>query len=117
MDFEDRSSQLPVALLIDLTLQPLAGQGIYHYVRQKGDSKTGVLLLKLNGLSGQSRMLIQQRDFDGNLGWMPALSEEIVEESKAEAYIQRAVLRDPDLWVIEIEDRAMANPFDGAGVP
>ncbi len=107
-------AQLPAALLIDLALEPLAGKGIYHYIRQRGERKTGVILLKLNGLAGKSRLLIQQRDFEGKIGWMNAVGEEFTEESKADGYIQRAVLRDPDLWVIEIEDRNMVNPFEGS---
>lgn len=104
---------LPAALWIDLALQPLACRGIYHYIRQKGDAKTGVILLKLNGLAGFSRLLIQQRDENGILQWMQALKALDVPEAEAEGYIARAALRDPDLWVIEIEDPAMANPFDG----
>lgn len=110
---DDEEARFPVHLLIDATLRPLADQGIYHYIRQRGERNSGVILLKLNGLAGKCRLLNQQRNLDGQLGWINALREEFIEESQVDAYIARSVLRDPDLWVIEIEDRAMANPFEG----
>ena len=110
----EEEAQLPAYLLIDAALEPLAGRGIYHYIRQRGDKKTGVILLKLNGLSGLCRMLIQQRDMEGRMVWVNASASETMDDAKAEAYIQRAILRDPDLWVIEIEDRAMLNPFEAS---
>ncbi len=53
------------------------------------------------------------RDMDGKLGWMPALKGELVPEPEADEYIQRAVQRDPDLWVVEIETRDGSHPFEG----
>ena len=53
------------------------------------------------------------RDIDGALGWMHALDEEEVEENQIDAYIRRALDRDPDIWVIEIEDKTLTNPFEG----
>jgi hypothetical protein len=106
--------RLPTKLWIDAVLLPLAGRGIYHYVHQEGDYSTGLILLKLEGLDGTCRLLTQQRDFMSNtLEWVPALSHEDVASSEADAYIARAVSRDPDLWVIEIEDREKKNPFEG----
>ena len=107
------NSQLPVHIFIDAQLMPLNARGIFYYIQQRGEKNTGIILLKLNGLSGACKLLIQQRDLDGNLGWMNALRTEQVEEADADAYIQRSILRDPDLWVIEIEDREMNNPFEG----
>lgn len=105
--------RLPVHLFIDAQLKPLNDQGIFYYIQNRGEKNTGVLLIKLNGLQGVCKLLIQQRDLDGDLGWMNALNKELVEEADADAYIRRAVSRDPDLWVIEIEDQNMKNPFEG----
>ena len=110
--YEDQA-RLPVHLWIDAQLRPLNDRGIFYYVQQRGEANSGVILLKLNGLKGLCRLLVQQRDLDGDLAWMNALNKEHVEEIDADQYIQRSISRDPDLWVIEVEDREMNNPFEG----
>ena len=108
----DLEARLPVHLLIDAVLKPLNGQGLFYYIHQSGEKNTGTILLKLNNLSGKCHLLAQQRDLDGKLGWVNAMSKEQVEEIEADEYIRRSISRDPDLWVIEIEDQKMNNPFD-----
>ena len=109
----ESKARLPVHLWIDAQLRPLNDRGVFYYIQQRGEQNTGVILLKLNGLEGVCRVLMQQRDLDGKLGWMNAMQKEHVEEPDADQYIQRAMTRDPDLWVIEIEDKEMNNPFEG----
>lgn len=105
--------RLPTALWVEGVLTTLTQLAVPFYFVQKGNQASGLLLLKLNGLSGQVRLLAQQRDFvEDKLVWASALDQEMVEESAADAYIQRAVMRDPDLWVLEIEDETMTNPFE-----
>ncbi len=107
------SARLPVHVWVDAHLKPLNDRGVFFYIHQRGEQNSGMILLKLNGLAGKCRVLVQQRNFEGEMGWMNAISKEFVEESLADQYIQRAITRDPDLWVIEIEDREMVNPFEG----
>jgi hypothetical protein len=59
------------------------------------------------------RILTQTRDSDGNPAWMQALQGQAANPADAEAYVGRALQRDPDLWVIEIEDRRGLWSLDG----
>jgi hypothetical protein len=61
-----------------------------------------------------TRILTQVRDLDGRLAWMPVREGATLSDADADAYIRRAVDRDADLWIIEIETRAGENPFEGA---
>ncbi len=104
---------LPVSIWIDAHLRHLNERGQGYYILNKGGFAAGTVLLKINTLNGNARILTQIRDMDGNLGWMNALKDETVAETEADAYIRRAIDRDPDLWAIEIEDRGGQNPFEG----
>ena len=80
---------------------------------RRGEKMGGLVLLKVNRLDQGCRLLNQTRDLDGKLAWLPALGGEFVEEPAADDYIARAVQRDPDLWVVEIEHRDGWHPFEG----
>lgn len=110
MSADDR---LPTALLLDIHFRRFMTDGVPYYVLNKGAYAAGMILLKLNGRENGCMVMQQQRDLDGNMGWMVLFKGEKVEEADADAYIQRAIDRDPDLWAVEIEDRALKNPFEG----
>jgi hypothetical protein len=105
--------RLPTGLWVEAQLRHLTEKGIPYYIANKGAYASGTVLLKLNSLTDGCQVLTQIRDMDGNLGWMVALNGVWVAESEADAYIRRAVDRDPDVWVIEVEDRTKTNPFEG----
>ena len=105
--------RLPTDLWVMGHIRGLSAQGIPATVAHKGEAKGGTLLLKINQLELGCRLLSQARDLDGRLGWLAAFKGEFVAEGEADAYIARAVSRDPDLWVVEIEDREGRHPFEG----
>ena len=105
--------RLPTGLWIEAHLRQLTEVGTPYYIANKGAYASGTIILKLSVLDRNCRLLGQVRDEKGALAWMPLLKSEMVAESDADAYIRRAVDRDPDVWVIEIEDRTGTNPFEG----
>lgn len=105
--------RLPTALLLDIHFRRFMIEGIPYYILNKGAHAAGTILLKLNGRENGCAVLQQQRDLDGQMGWMKLFKGQVVEEAEADRYIQRAVDRDPDLWAIEVEDRTLTNPFEG----
>jgi hypothetical protein len=105
--------RLPTELWVQAHLRRLSAAATPVALVRRGEAERGTVLLKLNLLESGCRILTQARDLDGRLGWLAALAGKLVPEVEADAYIARAIERDPDLWVIEIEDRNGRNPFDG----
>jgi len=88
-------------------------QGIVATVVKRGDDWGGAVVIKLNLLGPGCRVLTQSRDVDGNIAWLQAKDGAILSDAEADEYIARQTARDPDLWVLEIEDRDGRIPFDG----
>ena len=88
-------------------------QGIMATVVKRGDDWGGAVIVKLNLLGPGFRVMTQSRDADGNLAWLQAKDGAVLSETEADDYIARQTSRDPDLWVIEIEDRDGKIPFAG----
>jgi GMP synthase (glutamine-hydrolysing) len=86
--------------------------GITVTVVRKGDADGGAVLIKLNQRELGCTVLTETRDKDGVRAWMRGTGAAPVAESEADAYIARHRQRDPDLWVVEVDDRAGRLPFD-----
>lgn len=80
------------------------GAGASVYVVRKGDPDAGAVLIKLLLPQRQARLFTPVRDFNGDRAWAQPLGGEPVPEQDADAYAARRVDRDPDLWVVEIDD-------------
>ena len=105
--------RLPTELWLKAHMRRLSLEGIPVAVLHRGEAMGGTVLLKLNQLDLGCRVLTQARGPDGALGWLAAFENRFVAEAEADAYVARAVKRDPDLWALEIEDRAGRHLFEG----
>ena len=79
-------------------------QGASAYVVRKGSEEAGAVYLKLSRLNGTCTILEQIRRGEGDLAWMRPLGG-AVDEERAKTYFDKQIRFDPDLWIVEIEDR------------
>jgi hypothetical protein len=77
--------------------------GAFAVVARKGDPRAGAVLVKaLNRRAGAARLYSEAVRGDGERIWMqPAASHD---EAELDAYVERAVRVDPDVWLVEIDD-------------
>jgi len=87
---------------------------IQAFVVARGDGTAGAVLVKLNTLDGKGTVF--QRSFDlitGVRNWIELICGD---EPALDAAIARQRSFDPDLWVIEVEDRAGRHLLDEPGL-
>lgn len=105
--------RLPTGLMVDAVLKQCDLDCIGHYILQRGNYASGLILVKLDFMNGTASVQTQQRDFmSDKLVWQAVFGDESVEEKKADDYIVRQKSIDPDLWIIAFEVQKDAqNPF------
>jgi hypothetical protein len=94
-------------------LRRLSMFNIPAFVVSKGDLTAGAIFVKLNTLDGKAALYQRTYDTDGRRPWM-ILSEG--DETEVDAVLDRQRGFDPDLWVIEVEDRAGRHLLDDDGL-
>ena len=78
--------------------------GAFGMVIRKGDARAGAVLVKvLNRPQGTARLYTEATRLDGERVWMQPVSSE--DEAVLDVYIERTVRVDPDVWVVEVDDR------------
>jgi hypothetical protein len=106
-------SRLAAKFWVQAYMARLEFAGIPAYVVAHGDDTAGAVLVKLATLDGQA--VAYQRSFDlmsGDRKWV-VLSEG--DEPSVDAALRRQREFDPDVWVIEVEDRQGRHMLDEPG--
>lgn len=102
----------PTEFVITAHIRIAAREGIPITVRRRGDNSSGSIVLMVNRLDGTARVLTQVR-YDGEVVWSPVGRADPLTEDEAEAYLERQARIDPDLWLVEIEDKQGRHWFPG----
>jgi hypothetical protein len=107
-------ARLTARFWVDAYLARLRLMDIPAFVTAHGDDTAGAVLVKQNPLDGRATLFHRTYDLlSDNRAW--AVLEE-GEEAAVDATVARARARDPDVWVIEVEDRAGRHLLDEPGL-
>lgn len=80
--------------------------GAFAGITRKGDQDAGAVLVKVALMDGRARLYAPARDREGERIWLDLSAGPLGEaEADVDAYIRKRAETDPDLWVIEIEDK------------
>ncbi|SFR31899.1 DUF1491 family protein [Litoreibacter janthinus] len=108
------SNRLTSDFWVSAYLNRLRLENIPAFVTSKGDPTAGMVMVKLNTLDGQA--ISYQRSFDlmsGERAWV-VLAEG--PEADVDEAIRKQLSFDPDLWVIEVEDKSARHLLDQEGL-
>jgi len=83
------------------------------FLTARGDATAGAVLVKINTLDGNAAAYQRSYDVDGNRIWVP-LSEGT--DAEVEEALSRQRKYDPDIWVIEVEDKQGRSLLDQDGL-
>lgn len=102
---------LPTEITLTAQLRTIFARGDFYTIIHRGDSDTGLVILKWR-MPQTLSLYTQERDFDdGALKWRK--HSDLLDEFAIDAYITRAITRDPDVWVVEIETQTGDFPLEG----
>ncbi|WPY93805.1 DUF1491 family protein [Limimaricola variabilis] len=106
--------RLATGIWVSAYLARLRLHDIPAFVTAKGDETAGAVLVKSNTLDGQGRLF--QRSLDLMTGARAWITLAEGDEAEVDASVERQRRFDPDLWVIEVEDRQGRTLLDEPGL-
>jgi hypothetical protein len=93
-------------------------EGVFAAVRRRGADEAGAIFIKVNRLDGTADLYgpAPQAAFDEaqpfDRAFSPLLKTQPAPEADVEKYLVREARFDPDVWIVESEDRAGRHFLD-----
>jgi len=93
-------------------------EGIFAAVRRHGADEAGAIFIKVNRLDGTADLYgpAPQAAFDeahpADRAFSAPLKAQPAPEAEVETYLSRETRFDPDVWIVETEDRAGRHLLD-----
>ena len=96
--------RLKAGIFVRAVIRRAEVAGAQAFVVRKGAEEAGAIFFKIAKLDGTSTVLSQARRGEGDLVWMKPLGDAATDEACAK-YFDKQLKFDPDIWIVEIEDR------------
>ena len=110
--------RLKTALWVAAYLRRCQVEGVSGVVRRRGAEEAGAVFVRISRLDGTSDLFgpAPQSAFDLPSGverlFSASLAEQPPPDAAVDAYLLREVKFDPDVWIVEVEDRAGRHFLD-----
>jgi len=109
----ERPPRLKTEIRVSAQLRRCSAAGAFAHVAKKGDPDAGAVAVKVfigRGDEGPiARLFIQSMTLEGEAFWREPF-EGPTAESRIDEWLAKERRIDPDLWIVEIEDRE-GRPF------
>jgi len=96
--------RLKAGLFVRALIRRAEVEGASAYVARHGAEEAGAVILKISRAPGDAMVLTQARRGEGELVWVKPLGDS-TDDARAAAYFEKQARIDPDVWIVEIEDR------------
>ena len=103
--------RVKASIWVSMALRMGNANGQFGAVLRRGDADAGGVLTVLRNRDGLC-VLSQVRAADGAAAWMRGTGPTPVDQETADAYVDRQLKFDPDLWVLEFESPDLLPPFE-----
>jgi hypothetical protein len=110
--------RLKTALWVAAYLRRCQVEGAFGVVRRRGAEEAGAVFVRIDRIDGTSDLFgpAPQSEFDATSGadraFTPCLKERPAPDAAVEAFLAREIKFDPDVWIVEVEDREGRNFLD-----
>lgn len=110
--------RLKSGIWVSAYLRRCATEGAPAVVRRRGADEAGAIFVKVDRLDGTVELFgpAPQASFDDahpiDRAFMACLKTRPALNEDAESYLARQIRYDPDLWIVEVEDRAGRHFLD-----
>ena len=103
--------RLKSAIWVSAYLRRCMVEGAYAVVRRRGAEEAGAIFVRIDRLDGTADLYgpAPQTEFDearpGDRAFMACLKAQPRPNDEIEKYVSRQIDFDPDIWIVEVEDR------------
>jgi hypothetical protein len=110
--------RLKSGIWVSAYIRRCATEGLHAVVRRRGADEAGAVFVKIDRLDGTADLFgpAPQSAFEDShpieRAFTACLKTQPATDADAESYLAKQLRFDPDLWIVEVEDRQGRNFLD-----
>lgn len=110
--------RLKTGIWVSAYLRRCHVEGAFAVVRRRGAEEAGAIFIKINRLDGSAEVYapapqtVFEESHPADRAFSPGLRHQPAPDADVEAYLAKQIRFDPDVWIVEVEDRAGRHFLD-----